>query len=86
MECPCEGSGHSTGVTGERSTHPMPTTASVDAPLNAMDSTRAATPIGTTLRVLELSTDIGGAYCGWLLAKLGANVLISSVSDESKNG
>ena len=61
----------------------MPTTASVDAPLNAMDSTRAATPIGTALRVLELSTDIGGAYCGWLLAKLGADVTRISSSGNS---
>ncbi|HTQ01641.1 MAG TPA: CoA transferase [Casimicrobiaceae bacterium] len=33
--------------------------------------------MGTThaVRVLELSSDVGGAYCGWLLANLGADVV-----------
>lgn len=35
------------------------------------------------LRVLELSTDIGGAYCGWLLANLGAEVTRVSVAEDT---
>jgi crotonobetainyl-CoA:carnitine CoA-transferase CaiB-like acyl-CoA transferase len=30
--------------------------------------------VGTPLRVVELSTGIAGAYCGWLLSEMGANV------------
>src|SRR4029434_5190715 len=34
-----------------------------------------------TMRVLEISTDIGGAYCGWLLANLGAEVTRVAIDD-----
>ena len=33
------------------------------------------------MRVLEVSTDIGGAYCGWLLASLGAEVTRVAIED-----
>ena len=33
------------------------------------------------MRVLEVSTDIGGAYCGWLLANLGAEVTRVRIED-----
>ena len=35
------------------------------------------------MRVLEVSTDIGGAYCGWLLAMLGADVARVAVEDRT---
>ena len=35
----------------------------------------------TAMRVLEVSTDIGGAYCGWLLASLGAEVTRVATDD-----
>ena len=34
-------------------------------------------------RVLELSTDIGGAYSGWLLANLGAEVTRVRVAEDT---
>ena len=33
------------------------------------------TPNGTPLRVVEISSGIAGAYCGWLLQQMGAEVL-----------
>ena len=35
------------------------------------------------MRVLELSTDIGGAYCGWLFASLGADVTRVAIEDRT---
>ena len=35
------------------------------------------------VRVIELSTDVGGAYCGWLLANLGAEVTRVRVTDDT---
>jgi len=35
------------------------------------------------MRVLELSTDIGGAYCGWLFASLGAEVARVAIEDRT---
>ena len=46
-----------------------------------MNTKTAVQPTGTGVRVLELTTDVGGAYCGWLLANLGAEVTRLSVVD-----
>ena len=35
------------------------------------------------MRVLEVSSDIGGAYCGWLLASLGAEVTRVRMADSA---
>lgn len=42
--------------------------------------------IGTPLRVLEVSSGISGAYCGWLLGEMGAVVMRLAVADAQANG